>query len=230
MSLLIIKSKPNQPTKKSRERSEEARGDDFVSRLLQSTPAKDDELSTVRNKHHRIFQEQFACEDLGGTSLTSQENQSVHQMRTGNPDLENSDMGMQEADELLSLFREQHHYFPFITVSDTTHSQEMAVTSPFLLLAILTVCSTKRPRLHRRTEERFRRALGDNIVVQGEKSLEYVQGLLVYLGWYVCQFDRGRYCFFQGSSPEGTHSIYGPLVFSSCNTFGSLLACAAILN
>lgn len=201
-SLLIIKSKPNQPTDNSREISEEARGDDFVSRLLQPTPAKDDELSAVRNKHHQIFQEQFACEDLVGVSLAGHENQSVHQMRTGNPGLENPDMGMQEADELLSLFREQHHYFPFITVSDATSSQEMAVTSPFLLLAILTVCSTKRPRLHRRTEERFRRALGDNIIVHGEKSLEYVQGLIVYLGWYVCQFDRGRYCFVKAHHPK----------------------------
>lgn len=59
----------------------------------------------------------------------------------------------------------------------------MAVNSPFLLMAILNVCSSRVPSLQQRVDERFRRVLSERIVFQGEKNLDYLQGLLVYIAW-----------------------------------------------
>lgn len=148
-------------------------------------PVQNDDRNSVQERHRRIFQDHFANEDLTNLDPVPRRGSPSNQEVDGALDLENTVIGLQEADELLSLFKQRHAYFPFITVPKALQSHEMARTTPFLLLAILTVCSTRRPRLHRRTEERFRRILSEKVIVQGQKSLEYVQGLLVYLAWYV---------------------------------------------
>lgn len=45
----------------------------------------------------------------------------------------------------------------------------MAAHRPFLLLAILVVCSSQRPSLQRRTDERFRRVLSESHRSRGEE-------------------------------------------------------------
>ncbi|GLA30538.1 hypothetical protein AnigIFM63326_008747 [Aspergillus niger] len=90
---------------------------------------------------------------------------------------------MNEAEELLLQFRQQRAYFPFIEVPEVTTAAAMAASQPFLLLAILTVSLTRKPLLQKRLDERFRRVLSERIIFYGEKSMDYVQGLLVYMAW-----------------------------------------------
>ncbi|KAJ6044365.1 hypothetical protein N7499_006869 [Penicillium canescens] len=40
------------------------------------------------------------------------------------------------------------------------------------------------PRLQQRADGRFRRVLSERIIFHGEQSLDYAQGLLVYIAWY----------------------------------------------
>lgn len=93
-------------------------------------------------------------------------------------------LNMHEAEQLLLQFQEQRAYFPFIVVPEETTAASMASSQPFLLLAILTVSLTRKPLLQKRLDERFRRVLSERVIFYGEKSMDYVQGLLVYMAWY----------------------------------------------
>jgi hypothetical protein len=92
---------------------------------------------------------------------------------------------MQRASMLLSQFHRMSPSFPFISVPQNITVQKMSVERPFLLLAILTVASMSDFGLHCMLNERFRMVLSAKVVIQGEKSLDYLQGLVVYLAWYV---------------------------------------------
>lgn len=130
------------------------------------------------NFHRRVFQEQSHQDSPPGpTPIPTPE--SLGQL----PASGDTNINMREADELLSLFKKRNAYFPFIYIPESTSAASMAVHQPFLLLAILTVSSSRTPRLQQRTDERFRRVMSERVVLHGEKSLDYVQGLLVYIAW-----------------------------------------------
>ncbi|KAL3470435.1 hypothetical protein BJX99DRAFT_267450 [Aspergillus californicus] len=158
---------------------------DIVSGLFQpqNEPKQTDEPSQIYDLHRRVFQEQVperALSDKQNPSGTGAPRGSCSHLV---PDGSDMNIGMREADKLLSLFRQRKVYFPFIDIPENTSAPSMAVHQPFLLLAVLTVSSSRMPRLQRRTDERFRRVLSERVIMHGEKSLDYVQGLLVYIAW-----------------------------------------------
>lgn len=62
----------------------------------------------------------------------------------------------------------------------------MARSAPFVLLAILAVSSyASSPQGHSLYDEEFRKVLGLKFVTASERSLEMLQGLLIYCAWYV---------------------------------------------
>lgn len=63
--------------------------------------------------------------------------------------------------------------------------QSLARNSPFLLLAILTSSALMDPPLRHQLDQEFRRILSAKVVIDGQKSLDFLQGLLVYLAWLV---------------------------------------------
>jgi hypothetical protein len=54
---------------------------------------------------------------------------------------------------------------------------------PFLLLGILSAMSAKDAPVHRRLDVEFRRVLGEKVTMNGEKSLDILQGLIVHIAW-----------------------------------------------
>ncbi|KAJ4381986.1 hypothetical protein N0V85_008593 [Neurospora sp. IMI 360204] len=61
----------------------------------------------------------------------------------------------------------------------------LARDRPFVLLAVLAVASSTRTlQGHSLYDEEFRKILGLKFVAGGERSLELLQGLAVYVGWY----------------------------------------------
>ena len=54
---------------------------------------------------------------------------------------------------------------------------------PFLLLAILAFATQAKPKLQEQIELEVRESLSKRVVVNMEKSLDVLQGLLVYLAW-----------------------------------------------
>lgn len=55
---------------------------------------------------------------------------------------------------------------------------------PFLLLGILAAMSMPDVYVHQRLDAKFKRVLSEKTIERDEKSLDLLQGLLVYLAWY----------------------------------------------
>ena len=91
-----------------------------------------------------------------------------------------------QAQELLNLFRDSmNQYFPFVVIPREMSIVSMSKQRPFLFLAIMTsACPTHKP-LQRALDASFRNILSQRVVFNGEKSLDLLQGLLVYLAWSV---------------------------------------------
>jgi hypothetical protein len=88
-----------------------------------------------------------------------------------------------EAERLLLAFRNKAQFFPFVEIPLEATVSSLARHSPFLLLAILTVASSPDPKLHHQIDHEFRRILSSKVIIEGQKSLDYLQGMLVYIAW-----------------------------------------------
>ena len=101
--------------------------------------------------------------------------------------IEKRKLDLQEAEELLAQYRHKAPFFPFVVIPAEATVPLLARTSPFLLLAIFTAASSTDPSLRHQTDQEFRRILSAKIIIDGRKSLDYLQGLLVYIAWLVHQ-------------------------------------------
>jgi len=91
-----------------------------------------------------------------------------------------------EADDLLHVFQTQMtEYFPFVIVPAGTRTQDLRDDKPFLFATIMLAASRKKLSLEEMTGSRLMEYLGVRMLLNGEKSLDLLQGLLVYLAWYV---------------------------------------------
>jgi hypothetical protein len=101
-----------------------------------------------------------------------------------------------QATHLLYTFLPKLPFFPFIILSPNPKISTLSKTSPFLLLAILTVSSIPHPYLHHQIDHEFRRVLSLKLVLESRKSLDFLQGLLVYIAWYPMHTKpRSNPCF-----------------------------------
>ncbi|KAI2977044.1 hypothetical protein CBS147323_54 [Aspergillus niger] len=157
-------------------------GNDVVSMLFQKKPKEEeDQVMQLRKLHRGLLQGQTVEE--GDICTPRDTTPNVGDAVDCESRSSRMDLNMNEAEELLLQFRQQRAYFPFIEVPEVTTAASMAASQPFLLLAILTVSLTRKPLLQKRLDERFRRVLSERIIFYGEKSMDYVQGLLVYMAW-----------------------------------------------
>lgn len=128
------------------------------------------------NAYHKPFQ--FEVQQFNATP-----NQTSMQFSTAPPPLQTRKITMDHAENLLSTFKKQMHYFPFVQIPMDASVPVLSRTSPFLLLAILCAASVSDASLHHQIDYEFRRVLGLKLIVDGEKSLDYLQGLLIYIAW-----------------------------------------------
>jgi len=99
--------------------------------------------------------------------------------------IEQRKISLSDAEELLSAFRLKASFFPFVNIPEDATIPSLSKASPFLLLAILTIASIKDPQLFHQMDHEFRRVLSSKVIVEGQKSLDFLQGLLVYIAWCV---------------------------------------------
>jgi hypothetical protein len=92
---------------------------------------------------------------------------------------------LQQAERLVTRYRSLMCSLPFFKIPATATVQSLSRSSPFLLLSILTVASKNDADLHAQMDHEFRRVLSQKLVVEGRKTLDFLQGLLVYISWYV---------------------------------------------
>jgi hypothetical protein len=87
------------------------------------------------------------------------------------------------AEESIQLFKSKTTAFPFVIVSPQTSLAFLRRERPFLLLTILTFAAGEDPKLQRSLEIEIRESLSKRVIVNAEKSIDVLQGLLVYLAW-----------------------------------------------
>jgi hypothetical protein len=73
--------------------------------------------------------------------------------------------------------------FPFVVIPVATDSDSLRLNSPFLFLAIMAVTSYQTPPIQRVLAKELKEQIASRIIRNSHKSLEILQGLLVYAGW-----------------------------------------------
>jgi hypothetical protein len=94
-----------------------------------------------------------------------------------------------EAEEYLKIFRTQKlKYFPFVYIPSTTSAQHLLQERPFLWLCIMTMSSNSISQ-QLALSNKIRHILGRKMLLEYEKNLDLLLGLLAYIGWYaICEF------------------------------------------
>lgn len=88
------------------------------------------------------------------------------------------------AEEFLNDFKEKYQAsFPFVVVPEHMSLDMLRRERPFLLLSVLTCAAQNQFKLQDALELELRESLGRKVHVLGEKSLDLLQGVLVYLAW-----------------------------------------------
>ncbi|KAF6804129.1 C6 transcription factor [Colletotrichum sojae] len=88
-----------------------------------------------------------------------------------------------EAEALFETFRGQNlRYFPFLHFKATMTARELRAERPFLWICIMTVASRVASQQFA-LGMRVRQIVGQKLLVENERSIDYLQGLLCVLGW-----------------------------------------------
>ncbi|KAF9880075.1 hypothetical protein CkaCkLH20_02029 [Colletotrichum karsti] len=88
-----------------------------------------------------------------------------------------------EAEALFEAFRGQNlRYFPFLHFRSTMTARELRAEKPFLWICIMTVASRVASQ-QLALGQRVRHIVGQKLLVENERSIDYLLGLLCVLGW-----------------------------------------------
>ncbi|ETS73747.1 hypothetical protein PFICI_14693 [Pestalotiopsis fici W106-1] len=96
-----------------------------------------------------------------------------------------------EAEGILQRFRTGYlTMFPCVYIRSDTTAQQLQQYRPFLWLNIRTVCEKSAPKMHAMGDH-IRELLGRKVLVELERDVDVLLGLMVYLGWATHQ-TRGK--------------------------------------
>ena len=150
--------------------------DDSFSSLAQS---HEQALAALFTEHEE--EQNFMLPPSPPSSTTTPASHPVESL-TGQPQF-----NLASASSLLDIFRTHMlPNFPCVTLSEADTVAEMATRQPFVLLAILASVSASGNMLqgHGLYDSEFRKVLALKFVAGGERTLEILQGILIYCAWY----------------------------------------------
>jgi hypothetical protein len=84
---------------------------------------------------------------------------------------------------LLDTYRCMVDFFPFVILPKDCSCQELTLHRPILMFAVLTVASYESTSLQQTLSREFRKVAMAKIL-NGEKSLDLLQGILVFIAWH----------------------------------------------
>jgi hypothetical protein len=160
---------------------------DILTGLFESAPSRetDDNQPWSLQAFHRKMIERLFPQSMSAMSASpSSGNQtfsatpSTHQNPVKQPEIDAS-----RVQTLLSRYESLTSYFPFVVLPLGWTVRTMLQNHPFLALGILTAMSAADVSMHRRLDAELRRVLGEKVTGNGERSLDILQGLLVYIAW-----------------------------------------------
>ncbi|PVH78621.1 hypothetical protein DL98DRAFT_421842 [Cadophora sp. DSE1049] len=102
-----------------------------------------------------------------------------------------------QAGDAIEVFRSKQRAFPFVVIPPNMSLDSLRRQRPFLFLAILCCATEHNFKLQQHIELELRENLSRRILVNGEKTLDLLQGILVYLTWYHFYFHPDREQIYQ---------------------------------
>ncbi|OCK80575.1 hypothetical protein K432DRAFT_434659 [Lepidopterella palustris CBS 459.81] len=116
---------------------------------------------------------------------------------------------MDEANEFVSIWiNELSHYYPSVHVPDGCTAAQLRYTKPVLFLAIMAAASHgKGSKLSNRLHEEVLRLYADRLFLKGEKSVEFVQALLVSVTYYTPPDSPAQLQFYQYGNMAATMAL-----------------------
>ncbi|KAI1433578.1 hypothetical protein GGR50DRAFT_705325 [Xylaria sp. CBS 124048] len=116
---------------------------------------------------------------LSGSTMASQRSKPLANLAI------KPQFNLESATKLLACFRGMLPHMPCLVLPEDATVRSLARDSPFVLLAILAVTSSSTSlQGHSLYDEEFRKVFGLKFVAGGERSLELLQGILIYCAWY----------------------------------------------
>ncbi|KAK0099941.1 hypothetical protein ONS95_013236 [Cadophora gregata] len=106
-------------------------------------------------------------------------------------------ISLDQADYAFEVFRQRQRVFPFVVIPPNMTLDSLRRQRPFLFLAILCCATEHNFKLQQHIELELRENLSRRILVNGEKTLDLLQGVLVYLTWYHFYFNPDREQMYQ---------------------------------
>ncbi|OTB18715.1 hypothetical protein K445DRAFT_314574 [Daldinia sp. EC12] len=98
-----------------------------------------------------------------------------------------------EAEDTLRVFRDQFlPFFPFVYIPPDTTAAQLQRAKPFLWLNIRTICCKSQPRKSA-LSQKIREYLAQKMLVDLDRNLDLLLGLLAYLGWGMHHFSGKPY-------------------------------------
>jgi hypothetical protein len=94
-------------------------------------------------------------------------------------------IGFEEAEYFVQDFKDYAFQFPFVIILPHENLDSIRRDRPFVLLSILAVTSQFKQGLQAAIEKELREFFAKKVIVDGVKTLDLLQGLLLYLAWYV---------------------------------------------
>ncbi|KAH8808661.1 hypothetical protein F5884DRAFT_378940 [Xylogone sp. PMI_703] len=92
---------------------------------------------------------------------------------------------IEDAIPLCALYRHMSQkHFPYVLLPEDIEINQIRAGKPLCLHAILIVASWQNPSLQLVLEDNFLKDLSARFFLKGEQSIDMIQALIVYLGWY----------------------------------------------
>ncbi|KAF4465284.1 hypothetical protein FALBO_7874 [Fusarium albosuccineum] len=158
---------------------------------IPSQPEVDENFDSLRDTHNQFLETIFPSDsepDLGSfadsplTSFPTSSSSHTHSIQSLHA---KPQFNLDSAASLLVSFRGMLLNYPCIVLKPEETVSSLAASRPFVLLAILAAASCSRTlQGHTLYDEEFRKVLGLKFVAGGERSMELLQGLLIYCAWY----------------------------------------------
>jgi hypothetical protein len=146
-----------------------------------STPATSASIGPVETSHPTV---------LGNTAYSSPEETSTNTTNNyGKSDaydpIEAGTVSEHRASLLLNQFRNSFTLtFPFVVIPASANVDNLRRHRPFLFLAIMATMTFETPTIQHALEAEFKCQIASRVVRSSHKSLEILQGLLVYAASY----------------------------------------------
>jgi hypothetical protein len=92
----------------------------------------------------------------------------------------------QESNRLLNVFREQFSpRFPFAIIPPNISADELRIQKPWLLKTVIMVASQGDRARQIEMVRRMNMEIAEAMLVRGERSLDMLEGLILFNSWYV---------------------------------------------